>query len=78
MTEQTKEQTVKNYLLETFATKYKDLSAFINQLPVADSLKAIIMNHFDNGFLWTKEAIITANLTPPAAPANEAEIPVAA
>jgi len=53
------DQTPKQYLFQQFLTKYQDLSKFINQLPINEKLKEVIVKEFDTGFLWGKEAFAT-------------------
>ena len=57
---------MKKALFDTFMSQYQQMTQFINRLPVNLKLKEIIMQHFDNGFLWTKEAFLMISFAPPA------------
>ena len=41
---------------ETFAKIYQALSGVINNSTINSKLKDLIVQHFDTGFLWAKEA----------------------
>jgi len=47
-------------LLETFFEKFKSVSAFVKTLQIKEKFKDIILKSFDDGFLWTREALMVA------------------
>lgn len=59
---------MKKVLFDTFMGQYRELTQFVNRLPIAPQLKQIIIKHFDDGFLWTKEAFTLIAFAAPPAP----------
>jgi hypothetical protein len=66
---------MKKVLFDTFMSQYRQMTDFINRLPVSLAMKQIIIKHFDDGFLWTKEAFTLIQFVPPAAPEVPASEP---
>ena len=52
-----KVEMVKNILLNTFTSHYQQLQQFVHQLPIPQNLKNIVLQEFDTGYLWGKEAL---------------------
>lgn len=64
LTEQQKQDTVRQYMFQQFADKYKDLTTNLANSPINDQLKPIIMHHFDTAFLWAKEGFLAMQIKP--------------
>ncbi|CAB4133956.1 hypothetical protein UFOVP265_43 [uncultured Caudovirales phage] len=62
LTEQQKENTVKEYLFKQFVDKYKDLTNFVMRIQFNEGHKHLIIQHFDTAFLWAKEAFVAMSL----------------
>ncbi len=62
LTDQQKEETVKEYLFKQFVDKYKDVTSFIAKTPFNDAHKHIIIQYFDTAFLWAKEAFVAMKI----------------
>jgi len=72
-TDQHHADAIKNLLFDSFFTHFKATCDQVRKLPVQQNLKDIILRELDNALLWTKEAISSININPPADQDSEAK-----
>lgn len=63
----------KQILFETFLQLYKNLTSFLDRLPFHPVLRDKMMNGFDTGFLWGKEAFVALDVSPKKEPEKTEE-----
>jgi len=51
----------KQIIFDNFASQYQAISSTIKSLPIPAPILSIILQNFDTGFLWVKEAFQVIN-----------------